>query len=156
MHLQLLSMKKVLRFNLTFAVANQEKSFFRQVNAGSAMPANTYWWLPLIAPKRAKIALKEAKLSVREGPISTPCQATGGALSSPTTSSSAGTRKPASEKVQVIIPLGLAPLVTKVSCVPIAPSGTLAVGHPLSARSAPITKRMPPNCSSSLSSCWLV
>ena len=151
MHLPLLSMKRVLKFNLTFAVVNQGRSFYRQVNAGSAMLVNTYWWLPLIAPKRAKIALKGTRLSVKEDPTSIPYQASGGAQSSLTTSSSAGMRKPASEKAQVIIPLGLAPLATKASCAPIAPSGTLAVGHPLSARSAQTTKRMPQNSSSSLS-----
>jgi hypothetical protein len=78
-------MKRVLKFNLTFAVVNQGRSFYRQVNAGSAMLANTYWWLLLIAPKRAKIALKGTKLSVKEDPTSIPCQATGGAQSSLTT-----------------------------------------------------------------------
>jgi len=79
-------MKKVLRFNLTFAGANQGRSFFRQVNVGNVMPVNTYWWLPLIALKLAKIALKGTRLSVREDSTSSPCQATGGAQSSLTIS----------------------------------------------------------------------
>lgn len=97
-------MKKALRSNLTFAVANQGRSFFRLVSAGSVMLANTYWWLPPIAPKLAKIALKGTKLSVKEDPTSTLCQASGGALRSLTILSSAGMRTPASEKAQEIIP----------------------------------------------------
>jgi hypothetical protein len=156
MHLLLLSMKKVLKFNLTFAVANQGRSFFRLGNAGSVMPANTCSWLPPIAPKRAKIAPKGTRPFVREDSTYIPCQATGGVLSSLTISLSAGTRKPALGKVQVITPLGLAPLGTKASYVPIAPSGTPAVDHPLSARSAQTLKRTQPNYSFSFSSCWLV